>query len=42
VRTHTPDGTPLEGATIILKYAPLVGDGARLAIWDSLDYDKRP
>jgi flagellin-like protein len=42
VRTHAPDGTPLEGATITLSYAPIVGSGAVLAKWDSLDYDKRP
>lgn len=42
VRTHAPDGTPLEGATITLSYSPLVGDSALLAKWDNLDYDKRP
>ena len=41
VRTHGPDGTPLEDVTITLSYAPLNGDGALLRTWDDLSYDKK-
>lgn len=41
VRTHAPDGTPLEDATITLSYAPLNGDGALLRTWDDLSYDQK-
>jgi len=41
VRTHAPDGTPLEDATITLSYAPINGDGALLRTWDDLSYDKK-
>jgi FlaG/FlaF family flagellin (archaellin) len=41
VRTHAPDGTPLEDATITLSYAPINGDGALLRTWDDLSYDRK-
>ena len=41
VRTHAPDGTPLEDATITLSYAPINGDGALLRTWDDLSYDQK-
>ena len=41
IRTHAPDGTPLEDATITLSYAPINGDGALLRTWDDLSYDKK-
>ena len=41
VRTHAPDGTPLEDVTITLSYAPINGDGALLRTWDDLSYDKK-
>jgi len=41
VRTHAPDGTPLEDATITLSYAPPNGDGALLRTWSDLSYDRR-
>ena len=41
IRTHAPDGTPLEDATITLSYAPLNGDGALLRTWDDLSYDQK-
>jgi flagellin-like protein len=41
VRTHAPDGTPLEDATITLSYAPINGDGALLRTWDDLAYNKK-
>ena len=41
VRTHAPDGTPLEDATITLSYAPINGKGALLRTWDDLSYDKK-
>ena len=41
VRTHAPDGTPLEDATITLTYAPINGDGALLRSWDDLSYDRK-
>ena len=39
VRTHAPDGTPLEDVTITLSYAPSVGQGALLRSWSGLSYD---
>jgi FlaG/FlaF family flagellin (archaellin) len=39
VRTHAPDGTPLEDVTITLSYAPSVGQGALLRTWSGLSYD---
>jgi FlaG/FlaF family flagellin (archaellin) len=39
VRTHAPDGTPLEEVTIQLSYAPSVGQGAVLRTWSGLSYD---
>ena len=41
IRTHAPDGTPLEDATITLSYAPINGDGALLRTWDDLSYDRK-
>ena len=41
VRTHAPDGTPLEDASIVLSYAPVNSDGATLRTWDDLSYDKK-
>ena len=40
VRTHAPDGTPLEGATITLTYAPPGGDGALLKTFSGLNFNK--
>jgi flagellin-like protein len=39
VRTHAPDGTPLEDVTITLKYAPANAQGAVLKEWTGLAYD---
>ena len=41
VRTHGPDGTPLEDVTIQLSYAPNVGQGALLKQWNDLSYDTK-
>jgi len=41
IRTHAPDGTPLEDATIELTYSPLNGKGAKLRTWTDLSYDKK-
>ena len=41
VRTHAPDGTPLEDVTIQLSYAPNVGQGALLKQWNDLSYDTK-
>ncbi|MBT5122254.1 MAG: type IV pilin [Euryarchaeota archaeon] len=41
VRTHAPDGTPLEDVTIQLTYAPNVGKGALLKTWNDLSYDTK-
>ena len=41
VRTHGPDGTPLEDVTITLSYAPLNGQGALLREWNDLSYDQK-
>ncbi len=41
IRTHAPDGTPLEDATITLSYAPINGKGALLREWDDLSYNKK-
>jgi flagellin-like protein len=40
VRTHAPDGTPLENVKIQLNYAPNVGKGAALMEWDGLSYNR--
>ncbi|MBT5254486.1 MAG: type IV pilin, partial [Euryarchaeota archaeon] len=39
VRTHAPDGTPLEDVTITLKYAPANAQGAVLKEWTGLAYN---
>jgi hypothetical protein len=41
IRTHAPDGTPLEDATIELVYSPLNGNGAKLRTWTDLSYDRK-